>query len=579
MNDEEQVRKEDFDRHRQAVQQNFDSIQGTNRRNVKELNKLAADVEKIMEFLGVQVEGDEVEAVGTSGNATNDHDELEGVSEDDHHNRHHNVLSTDHSDSDSTDTPVTDDVLKWDGTKWIADAVPEATRTGGVGKRRGPLGDTIMPEHDHFEWTIPGPPGPQGPTGPTGPAGSGGGTGTAGLVPHDHDEEYVWPNPGVPGPAGGTGPTGPQGPAGQQGVPGYDGEDAFDWPLPGPQGPAGATGSVDAGVRVTKSAGQNISGAGTTVEITWDQEDYDTDGYHDNATNNTRFTIPTGKAGYYIIEGNINYDADPTGERRASVQLNGSTFLVNTRIRPPGTGENAGVNVGTMYYLNNGDYVELCGAQTSGGTIQARTTSFFAIHRLAGQGAAGAAGAAGTNGAVGPQGPPGLVVFGEDGDDGWPIPGPQGPKGDTGATGPPGAGGGGTGTAGLVPHDHDDDYPFPVSSPDARKKGDILWTSKRRVPLGLGKRIYPRVRGSITGIRLNATVTPLSAVTVDVLKNGTSIFPSATKPSLSAGSFLGTERVPDTLTFTETDYFQFKVVSGQNGDDAISGDIAFTYQT
>lgn len=47
----------------------------------------------------------------------------------------------------------------------------------------------------------------------------------------------------------------------------------------------------------------SISAATRTV-LAWDSETFDTDGYHSNVTNNSRITIPSGKAGkYYISHG------------------------------------------------------------------------------------------------------------------------------------------------------------------------------------------------------------------------------------------------------------------------------------
>lgn len=49
------------------------------------------------------------------------------------------------------------------------------------------------------------------------------------------------------------------------------------------------------GARVHKSADQVAADYHTAaVAITWDAEDFDTDAFHDNVTNNTRITIPAG---------------------------------------------------------------------------------------------------------------------------------------------------------------------------------------------------------------------------------------------------------------------------------------------
>jgi hypothetical protein len=46
--------------------------------------------------------------------------------------------------------------------------------------------------------------------------------------------------------------------------------------------------------------------ANTAFAVALTAENFDTDGFHDNATNNTRLTIPTGKGGKYLISGYVN---------------------------------------------------------------------------------------------------------------------------------------------------------------------------------------------------------------------------------------------------------------------------------
>jgi len=65
------------------------------------------------------------------------------------------------------------------------------------------------------------------------------------------------------------------------------------------------TGSTFSGARVTKSANQSVA-ATTYTSVTWNQEPLDVGGYHDNATNNTRLTIPTGKTGYFLVQWNLH---------------------------------------------------------------------------------------------------------------------------------------------------------------------------------------------------------------------------------------------------------------------------------
>jgi hypothetical protein len=50
--------------------------------------------------------------------------------------------------------------------------------------------------------------------------------------------------------------------------------------------------------------------ANVTVSLPLNTENFDTDGFHDNSTNNSRITIPTGKGGKYLVS--IEFQNDLT---------------------------------------------------------------------------------------------------------------------------------------------------------------------------------------------------------------------------------------------------------------------------
>lgn len=63
---------------------------------------------------------------------------------------------------------------------------------------------------------------------------------------------------------------------------------------------------IHMGVLVTKSALQDIPSAATWTALTWDQEEYDTDAFHDNVTNNSRLTVPAGVTKIRLAGGAIS---------------------------------------------------------------------------------------------------------------------------------------------------------------------------------------------------------------------------------------------------------------------------------
>lgn len=102
---------------------------------------------------------------------------------------------------------------------------------------------------------------------------------------------------------------------------------------------------------------QSISATTQTI-VTWDLEVYDTDGYHSTSTNTGRITIPSGKAGYYLVNVAIQYAANSNvGHRTVYLVKNGSVFLNGGESSTPNS------TVGTMTFysmivnLAVGDYI------------------------------------------------------------------------------------------------------------------------------------------------------------------------------------------------------------------------------
>jgi hypothetical protein len=126
-----------------------------------------------------------------------------------------------------------------------------------------------------------------------------------------------------------------------------------------------------------------------------------------------------------------------------------------------------------------------------------------------------------------------------------------GVPGETGATGSPGA--------------------------DGVGKAAYDWTNNATlVRVGFGQRKYADRDGTILYVRAERSAGDGSgAATFDVTKNGVSIFPSATKPTIPASSFLGTERVPDDVDFVKGDYFQIHTETTGNGTGPVVVTIFF----
>jgi hypothetical protein len=151
------------------------------------------------------------------------------------------------------------------------------------------------------------------------------------------------------------------------------GATAPEWATP-------AGGVTYSGVSVTKTTTQSAANNSFTT-LSFDSEQYDTDGYHDNVTNNSRLTIPSGKNGYYSVTGLVRFAASATGERIVILYKNGSevAYLSSS----DGTTNNPTV-LSISYTLNlvATDFIRLDVYQTSGGSLNIQEATFFQLNYL-----------------------------------------------------------------------------------------------------------------------------------------------------------------------------------------------------
>jgi hypothetical protein len=132
-------------------------------------------------------------------------------------------------------------------------------------------------------------------------------------------------------------------------------------------GAAGGASFVGCTAYKTTTA-QSISNA-TDTTISYNAEEFDTDGFHDNSTNNTRFTIPSGKGGKYLITA-IATTAVGSGPRQIQVKKNGGTDQLSTLLNAASTYSTQIVITGILD-LAVADYLELFIYQESGGSLNA----------------------------------------------------------------------------------------------------------------------------------------------------------------------------------------------------------------
>lgn len=122
------------------------------------------------------------------------------------------------------------------------------------------------------------------------------------------------------------------------------------------------------GASAYNSTGQSLS-AYTLTALSLNTENYDTNTFHDNSTNNSRMTIPTGYAGKYRVSATISLT--PSGDITTHLYKNGSAVALGTNAGQISRIANVAVqltyNVNFDIDLAVGDYVQVVVNPGAGG--------------------------------------------------------------------------------------------------------------------------------------------------------------------------------------------------------------------
>lgn len=129
-----------------------------------------------------------------------------------------------------------------------------------------------------------------------------------------------------------------------------------------------ASGSTAVGASAYNSVGQSLT-AYTLTALALNTENYDTNTFHDNTTNNSRFTIPTGYAGKYTVSATISLT--PSGDITTHLYKNGSAVALGTNAGQISRFANVAVqltyNANFDISLAVGDYVQVVVNPGAGG--------------------------------------------------------------------------------------------------------------------------------------------------------------------------------------------------------------------
>lgn len=127
-------------------------------------------------------------------------------------------------------------------------------------------------------------------------------------------------------------------------------------------------------------AGDTINNA-TYTAITFTLESWDSDAYHDNSTNPSRMTIPSGHSGFkYLLSGVIEWPSDANGYRELRLYSSGSQNAILSRV-PAVNGATTFQQFVYEWAASVGEYAEIYGYQNSGSNLTL-ASGRFTIHRL-----------------------------------------------------------------------------------------------------------------------------------------------------------------------------------------------------
>lgn len=105
---------------------------------------------------------------------------------------------------------------------------------------------------------------------------------------------------------------------------------------------------------------------------------------HDNSTNPTRMTIPSGAGGLYHFVGQVNFAANATGRREVLIYKNGAE-VAKSQVPTASAGFATQIQVVFQDSGNAGDYYEMFVFQDSGGNLDVvfgQTKTFFAAMKV-----------------------------------------------------------------------------------------------------------------------------------------------------------------------------------------------------
>lgn len=126
------------------------------------------------------------------------------------------------------------------------------------------------------------------------------------------------------------------------------------------------------GAQAFRNSAQSIPNAAQTA-LSFSQVNFDTDTFW-AVGSPTRLTIPVGLGGQYVVTAEIAWGSNVTGDREILLKKNGATFFGDL-LQGAGAGGACNQVCTVIALFAAGDFIEMFVNQTSGGALNATSTS------------------------------------------------------------------------------------------------------------------------------------------------------------------------------------------------------------
>lgn len=135
-------------------------------------------------------------------------------------------------------------------------------------------------------------------------------------------------------------------------------------------------------VRAYHSTTQSIAN-GSATAVALNNEAVDSATIHDNSTNNSRLTIPTGEDGFWLFALFVEFASNATGQRKLELRRGGADFFAGVTVDAAAGSNATRIAFAFAMEATAGQYFEMVVTQNSGGSLNLEALPYFVAIRIA----------------------------------------------------------------------------------------------------------------------------------------------------------------------------------------------------